>query len=336
MLDSLSALLGSGAVGLLIAFLAILVLAFLVLLLARKRRRHSDALVAGHRLTVVDQVQIDDTRRLVLIQRDEVQHLVILGGGSDFLVESGIGSRLQSERAPAHIAPPAGEAPRPEPRRAPPRTIDTARPQEAAPLRREPGLHAPSGTETTTTREDTPSNFRADAVALDVEPPLSPRNASPQPVVAQQPRTGVANRATDPNRRVAVKLDPQFAGMVEQLEETLRRPAAEAAQRQARQAGLAAAPEVSPVSVAHSEAREAAPPVAPARPSNETYEVNPVEIRSPYPQREAEVIPQRPTTGDAPEAAAVPPVNPADRPAPGLDSAFDREMADLLGRKRRN
>lgn len=44
----------------------------------------------ARRLAVVDQIALDDKRRLVLVQRDGVQHLVILGGANELLVESGI------------------------------------------------------------------------------------------------------------------------------------------------------------------------------------------------------------------------------------------------------
>lgn len=43
------------------------------------------------RLAVVDAARIDGKRRLVLVRRDGVEHLVMIGGGSDVLIESHIG-----------------------------------------------------------------------------------------------------------------------------------------------------------------------------------------------------------------------------------------------------
>ncbi|WP_332122553.1 flagellar biosynthetic protein FliO, partial [Azorhizobium caulinodans] len=44
-----------------------------------------------HRLAVLDSVPVDQRRRLVLVRRDEVEHLLLVGGTADVIVESGIG-----------------------------------------------------------------------------------------------------------------------------------------------------------------------------------------------------------------------------------------------------
>ncbi|MFT0862551.1 hypothetical protein VRZ77_21050, partial [Ancylobacter sp. G4_0304] len=95
----------SGLGGALLAFIGLVLLAIIVVLLGRRSRRYGHSRDPGHRLAVLEQVPIDDQRRLVLIQRDEVQHLVILGGGSDFLVEAGIGAAEV-----ARVAPPSVQA----------------------------------------------------------------------------------------------------------------------------------------------------------------------------------------------------------------------------------
>lgn len=43
------------------------------------------------RLAVVDATAVDSRRRLVLVRRDNVEHLVMIGGMSDILIESNIG-----------------------------------------------------------------------------------------------------------------------------------------------------------------------------------------------------------------------------------------------------
>jgi flagellar protein FliO/FliZ len=42
------------------------------------------------RLGVVEVAALDPKRRLVLVRRDEVEHLLLLGGGTDLVIESGI------------------------------------------------------------------------------------------------------------------------------------------------------------------------------------------------------------------------------------------------------
>jgi len=44
------------------------------------------------RLRVVDQAPVDGRRRLVLIRRDEIEHLVMTGGPIDVVIETGIGA----------------------------------------------------------------------------------------------------------------------------------------------------------------------------------------------------------------------------------------------------
>jgi flagellar protein FliO/FliZ len=46
--------------------------------------------VMERRLAVVEVVSVDARRRLVLVRRDDTEHLILLGQTSDLLVESGI------------------------------------------------------------------------------------------------------------------------------------------------------------------------------------------------------------------------------------------------------
>ena len=58
---------------------------------------------SGRRIDVVEQVSIDARRRLVLIRRDDVEHLVMTGGPADVVIETGIqGARgAAARRSPA-------------------------------------------------------------------------------------------------------------------------------------------------------------------------------------------------------------------------------------------
>jgi len=44
------------------------------------------------RIVVIEQAVIDAKRKLVLVRRDDVEHLIMTGGPVDIVIESGIGS----------------------------------------------------------------------------------------------------------------------------------------------------------------------------------------------------------------------------------------------------
>lgn len=58
---------------------------------------------AEKRLDLVEQVSIDARRRLVLIRRDEVEHLIMTGGPVDVVIETGIGEKPQRAVAEAPV-----------------------------------------------------------------------------------------------------------------------------------------------------------------------------------------------------------------------------------------
>lgn len=52
------------------------------------------------RLSIVEVIGLDSRRRLVLVRRDDVEHLLVIGAnGGDLVVESGIRSPLGEEGA---------------------------------------------------------------------------------------------------------------------------------------------------------------------------------------------------------------------------------------------
>ncbi len=55
----------------------------------------------GQRIGVVDMVAVDNARRLVLVRRDNVEHLLLLGDDGDLVVESGIPVAKPVEPEPA-------------------------------------------------------------------------------------------------------------------------------------------------------------------------------------------------------------------------------------------
>jgi hypothetical protein len=101
----------------------------LILVLIFLKRRNSPLFIKGGkarepRLLVLDAAAVDPKRRLVLIRRDDVEHLIMIGGPTDIVIETGIGDRGKSattavgvsvdDTAPRPIAVPAQVERRPE------------------------------------------------------------------------------------------------------------------------------------------------------------------------------------------------------------------------------
>ncbi|NDW06928.1 flagellar biosynthetic protein FliO [Jiella pacifica] len=78
------------------------ILAIVVMLLARRLLANGATLgprMRAPRLQVVDVARVDDKRKLVLVRRDDVEHLVLVGGQTDILVEASI-TRLPASTRP--------------------------------------------------------------------------------------------------------------------------------------------------------------------------------------------------------------------------------------------
>ncbi|MEO1066422.1 MAG: hypothetical protein AAFW47_03490 [Pseudomonadota bacterium] len=88
----------TGQILLIVAALAI-VLLLLAVLVRAWRSLGPTALGRGgqSRLSVVEAAAVDTKRRLVLVRRDNVEHLVMIGGMSDVLIEQGIEMKQDSQ-----------------------------------------------------------------------------------------------------------------------------------------------------------------------------------------------------------------------------------------------
>ena len=133
-------------------------LVILVLVLLFLKRRNSPLFIKGGksrepRLMVLDAAAVDPKRRLVLIRRDDVEHLIMIGGPSDIVIDTGITDRatvaVPAERtvapdeaaairaatapmAEARAVPAVAERPREPVRPAPAVATEPARPVIAA------------------------------------------------------------------------------------------------------------------------------------------------------------------------------------------------------------
>ncbi|MFK8250825.1 flagellar biosynthetic protein FliO [Ancylobacter terrae] len=344
------------------ALLGLVVLVGVISLLRLTARRRSHSQPGGRhgnerRLAVLDQVAIDERQRLVLIRRDDVEHLLIIGGASPVVVESRIGYPAvaaptvpmpeRTDTRPAQAAragTPAPAAAAPVLAAAP--SLDVvARERVAAPdperVRRDleqeragatraalaPSPPAPLAAAATTTPSPRGvGRLFAGLAGRAAAAPSGAAHATPAPAVRLEPQDTVAApaiarntpvagaptapelRAIDPARatpapdavpepRIAVKVDPEFAGMAGLIEESLRRP-------------LSSVPDVVPE-----------PSSARAGASKPTASPPPIEPTG----RATEALPA--------SSSASPPAGPSERSAdesvlPNLEA----EMADLLGR----
>lgn len=79
----------------LLALLALVVVAGIWLLRSYMNGQSPTAAIFGprpeRRLSVVEQASVDGRRRLVLVRRDDVEHLIMTGGPVDVVIETGIG-----------------------------------------------------------------------------------------------------------------------------------------------------------------------------------------------------------------------------------------------------
>lgn len=139
----------------LLAFVVVILLIVVAAWLIRRFGGQRFGPVAGAgrsrqpRLGVLDVLAVDGRRRLVIVRRDNVEHLVMIGGPNDIVVESGI-LRQPPGMQPMREAGPLGQ-PEPQPTRtAPPQPIPPSpsvpprAPQPAAPQLQAKSAEAPS------------------------------------------------------------------------------------------------------------------------------------------------------------------------------------------------
>lgn len=63
----------------------------------------------GRRLGVVEVTPVDARRRLVLVRRDDTEHLILLGQTNELVIEAGIPAPAGKDAPPAPQGPGGGE-----------------------------------------------------------------------------------------------------------------------------------------------------------------------------------------------------------------------------------
>ncbi|MER8829335.1 flagellar biosynthetic protein FliO [Mesorhizobium sp. M0938] len=120
MLQWLDSVAGPGyAPAILWTLVALVLLAVILLIVKLIRNLTFGTFVAGGRnrktrLAVMDATAVDSHRRLVLVRRDDIEHLLLIGGPTDVVVERDI--RLSALRRPALTGDGGGHQPATRPR----------------------------------------------------------------------------------------------------------------------------------------------------------------------------------------------------------------------------
>ena len=228
MLDSLFGAEGSLIVRFVVAFVIVLGLIALTFWLIRRfgGTRVGTATARGRapRLAVVDAAPVDGRRRLVLVRRDNVEHLLMIGGPGDVVIEQNIVRAVpvtQPREAPIPRTPGAVEA------------ASATRPQADEWTPPDPPLRGQPDMPRDLARDPVRGSFaRPDAPArpprsLDpltrpsLPPTLAPRPSEPPPI--PNPMSALEGGGPEP-RDAQPSPDAALANMAQRLEAALRRP----------------------------------------------------------------------------------------------------------------
>jgi len=289
------------------------------------------------RLGVIDYASVDARRRLILVRRDNVEHLLMIGGPTDVVVEANIVRAVAAPRDVALARPAAAE---PLPRAIPlpdngngswplqPEVI-TPPPARQAPKIEPATDEAPSwpplqpqaDTPPARPQRDTLAALADELSARPAPPPAPARVRTPSPARAPlearaeprvveprpEPRAPAVQAAPTPTPADTAAADQSLAEMAHRLEAALRKPNAPAEAR-------AGAPQ--PRQEPRQEPRQAQPAEQAAAPEPQPVPPAPSQPRA---ARPAESKPARSAPAKPPQSTT-------------LYDNLEQEMASLLGR----
>jgi flagellar protein FliO/FliZ len=276
------------AVNFVIAFVVVLVLIGAAAWLVRRfGATRLDAAARGRqpRLAVIDTAAVDGRRKLVIIRRDNVEHLLMIGGPTDVVVETNIVRAAQAAREAA--APRNGGA------ETAPRALPLSDPT-SWPLQPEPmpaPAHALRADRVARAAAEDPAHWQPPAELTGVPPPplravrpadtligLADELSRPDPAASARAVHAQPAHAAAPQPAAAAASVPQsfatadqsLAEMAQRLEAALRRPSAQKVAAEAGTARVAAASEGKPAPRPEQRTASAAPPKGGAQPRPQT------------------------------------------------------------------
>ncbi len=347
-------------------FIAFVVVFALIGLTAWLIRRFGSGALGGQnsrgrvpRLAVIEAGAVDGRRKLVLIRRDNVEHLIMIGGPTDILVEANIVRGQSSRERASSVAdnlsrvlagattddsgwPPLQPEPAPIPRPAPV-AARTAPLEDSSQWALQPDQAPPPALPKRARTADPLAGLAAELSVRPSEPVAAPVAHAPVPRPApamEAPRSAprpapmpMPTPAPAPAAAQQQSADQNLADMAQRLEAALRRPAPAAAPAPRPAAPMPAAPR------AAAEAPRAAPPVTPPAPQvapAKAPEVAPPSAPTAAQEKASEQpVPAKPApipaAPPAPAKAAPEKSEKSEKPDDPFGS-LEEEMANLLGR----
>ena len=228
------------SVNFVIAFVVVLALIGIVAWAVRRfgvTRIEAAARARQPRLAVIDSASVDSRRKLVIVRRDNVEHLLMIGGPTDVVVETNI-VRAAAGAAPGREAPPVragggAESTLPRVMPLPDPTPWPLQPEPAAPapvIRQERARPAPEDMAAHWPAQPEPHAAPQPAPAVRPQRPaetlagLAAELARPEPAPARPAPEPARAAAAKPEPQPAPGSDQNLAAMANRLEAALRRP----------------------------------------------------------------------------------------------------------------
>ena len=295
---------------------AALLLLAIVLWFIRRRSGSAPFIRGGRnrqpRLQVLDATAVDARRRLVLVRRDNVEHLVMIGGPTDIVIESGIGAIpfMKDVRDPQEDALIARDADRSI-------SADRQRTLAQAPQEDVRPAGAFTAPELKSEAPEEPRKQTASTAPGKPQPAASP---SPAPAVGSRPIPAAPPVPPQPAARKPqpTPATPPFSTVA---------PSASAPSREAPEAVVPSAPRTlarEPVAPSI----PVVPPLVAAAIMQQDEEMN----RSAAPASQAPVASEAPVAPQSPLPSQAPSVSPV--VVPVVSTAYDRRFAEpTLGEK---
>lgn len=206
-------ILGIGA-----AIVVVLVLLFWFL----NRRGHMAFMRGGSnrqpRLAVLDAAAVDSRRRLVLVRRDNVEHLILIGGPTDVVVEGGI-HRSKAPQADGTKQPNPKAVARPGKPRPQPKTQQTEQPpeqqpeQQAAPATKAIVMEPLEIPKSPDSKSPEPKKPEPKALEPKTPEPATPEPRSPETATMSAVSRGPAAQQPAPVQKPQVVSAPQLAAV---------------------------------------------------------------------------------------------------------------------------
>jgi flagellar protein FliO/FliZ len=247
------------------------------------------------RLGVIDHASVDGRRRLILVRRDNVEHLLMIGGPTDIVVEPNIVRAVAAPRdVPGTRAPASIEAL--------PRAIPVPENGGSWPLQPEPAPSLRSSPRLEPLPDELSARELSARPAQPIEPPAPPARPHRETLAALADELG--SRPTPPRRSAFTRPQPAEPRLEAKAEPQVDMPVEPMSPPQA-------APVIVPPPAPPAPAPAATPAAAAAEADQSLADMaSRLEAALRKPSSPAE--PRRPVPPRGPAQAAEPPVNPAD------------------------